>query len=154
MTAELNRDVLLVEDNPGDARLVEEAFRESGDPGRLHHVVDGVAAMEFLRRDGGYENAPRPALILLDLNLPRMSGREVLAEVKRDPVLAQLPVVALTTSQSVQDVARCYELGVNAYLVKPVDLDKFLEAIHKLNRFWFHIATLPVHRGSKTGARA
>lgn len=136
-------NILLVEDNPGDARLVEEAFRESAWQSKLHHVMDGVAAMEFLRRQGPHVKVPEPNLVLLDLNLPKMSGREVLAEVKSDPRLSHIPVIALTTSQSTHDIEQCYDLGGNAYLVKPVDLDQFLDAIRKLEEFWFSVATLP-----------
>ena len=136
-------EILLVEDNPGDARLVEEAFRASTMLRALHHVMDGVAAMEFLRREGRYTDVPEPSLVLLDLNLPKMSGREVLAEVKKDAALTHIPVIALTTSQSVHDIEQCYDLGANAYLVKPVDLDQFLESIRKLEEFWFSVATLP-----------
>ncbi len=148
MTMDPPIDILLVEDNPGDARLVEEALRESGVAYRLHHVSDGVAAVDYLFACGPHGPNPEPHVVLLDLNLPKLSGREVLSRVKDDETLTHIPIIALTTSQSQQDVAECYDLGANAYLIKPVDLDSFLATIDRLVTFWFRIATLPSHAGA------
>ena len=136
-------DILMVEDNPGDARLTEEALRESKLINRLYHARDGVEALEFVRRQGRFAGAPRPGLILLDLNLPRKDGREVLAELKSDAALKTIPVVVLTTSQAEQDIVQSYELHANCYLSKPVDLDKFLDLVHRLEDFWLTIVRLP-----------
>lgn len=136
-------EILLVEDNPDDVDLTIEAFRESQSPSRLHVVEDGVEALEFLRRRGAHADAPRPDLILLDLNLPRKSGYEVLAEVKTDPTLREIPVVVLTTSAAEADVNRSYALAANCYITKPVDLDAFFGVVRVVDRFWRDIATLP-----------
>jgi two-component system, chemotaxis family, response regulator Rcp1 len=136
-------EILLVEDNPGDARLTLEAMREAKLRNRLHVVEDGVEAMEFLRRQGRFGDAPRPDLILLDLNLPRKDGREVLAEVKADPDLKRIPVVVLTTSQSEEDVARAYDLHANCYVTKPVDLAQFMKIVAQIDEFWVKVVTLP-----------
>lgn len=136
-------DILMVEDNPGDARLTQEALKESKVYNNLHHVRDGVEAMEFLRKEGGYKDAPTPDLILLDLNLPRKDGREVLAELKAIPRLKHIPVVVLTTSEAEQDIVKSYELHANCYITKPVDLDKFVEIIHGIENFWLSIVKLP-----------
>jgi CheY-like chemotaxis protein len=135
--------ILLVEDNLGDARLVSEALRETGSGSQLRHVDDGVEALAFLRRQGAHDGAARPDLILLDLNLPRKSGREVLAEIKADDTLRRIPVVVLTSSQSDEDVLSVYTLNANCYVPKPADLDQFLAAIRSIEQFWFKTARLP-----------
>jgi two-component system, chemotaxis family, response regulator Rcp1 len=136
-------DILLVEDNPGDARLAVEALKESKLHNALHHVKDGVEAMDFLYRRGEHAGAPLPDLILLDLNLPRKDGREVLEEVKSDPDLRKVPVVILSTSQAERDMLRSYDLHANAYVVKPIDLDQFIEVVKAIEDFWFTIVRLP-----------
>ncbi len=136
-------EILLVEDNPGDVRLTVEGLKESKVRNNLHVARDGVEAMEFLRRTGRYGGAVRPDLILLDLNLPRMDGREVLAEVKSDAKLKTIPVVVLTTSRAEQDVLRSYELQANCYITKPVDLEQFIAVVKSIEDFWFTIVTLP-----------
>ena len=136
-------DILLVEDNPGDARLTIEAMREAKVRNRIHVVEDGVEAMEFLRRKGRFSDAPRPDLILLDLNLPRKDGREVLAEVKTDPDLKRIPVVVLTTSRAEEDVLRAYDLHANCYVTKPVDFEQFMRVVREIDEFWVKVVTLP-----------
>ena len=136
-------EILLVEDNPGDARLTIEAMREAKVRNRMHVVEDGVEAMAFLRRQGRYGEAPRPDLILLDLNLPRKDGREVLAEVKADPDLKRIPVVILTTSRAEEDVIRAYDLHANCYVTKPVDLAQFMKIVAQIDEFWVNVVTLP-----------
>lgn len=136
-------DILLVEDNSGDARLVAEALRESGRESRLHVVEDGVEAMRFLRRDEPYTGAVRPDLVLLDLNLPRKDGREVLADLKTDPSLKRIPVVVFTTSAAEPDILRCYELHANCFVSKPVDLDGFLGVVRHVENYWRDVAQLP-----------
>lgn len=136
-------DILLVEDNPGDARLAVEALKEGNVSNRLHVVPDGVEAMAFLRREGKYSDAPRPHLVLLDLNLPRKDGRQVLAEVKTDDLLKRIPVVVLTTSQAEQDITRSYDLHANCYITKPVDLDRFITVIRSIEDFWCTVVKLP-----------
>ena len=136
-------EILLIEDNPGDARLTQEALREGRVSNRLSEVRDGVEAMAFVRREPPYTDAPRPDLILLDLNLPRKDGREVLAELKADPRLRLIPVVVLTTSEAEQDILRTYELHGNCYITKPVDLDKFLHIVHAVENFWLAVVKLP-----------
>jgi len=136
-------EILLVEDNPGDARLTLEAMREAKVRNRIHVVEDGVEAMEFLRRQGRFGDAPRPDLILLDLNLPRKDGREVLAEVKADPELKRIPVVVLTTSRAEEDVLRAYNLHANCYVTKPVDLEQFMKIVGQIDEFWVKVVTLP-----------
>jgi two-component system, chemotaxis family, response regulator Rcp1 len=136
-------EILLVEDNPGDVRLTVEGLKESKVRNKLHVAGDGVEAMEFLRRQGRHVGAIRPDLILLDLNLPRMDGREVLAEIKSDPKLKTIPVVVLTTSRAEQDVLRSYELQANCYITKPVDLEQFIAVVRSIEDFWFTIVTLP-----------
>ena len=136
-------EILLVEDNPGDARLTLEAMREAKVRNRIHVVEDGVEAMEFLRRQGRFGDAPRPDLILLDLNLPRKDGREVLAEVKADPDLKRIPVVVLTTSRAEEDVLRAYNLHANCYVTKPVDLEQFMKIVGQIDEFWVKVVTLP-----------
>ena len=136
-------DILLVEDNPGDVELTREALHDSKVHMRLHVVSDGVEALAFLRRQGKYADVPRPDLMLLDLNLPRKDGRGVLAEVKQDPDLKQIPVVILTSSQAEQDILRAYELQANCYVTKPVDLDQFITIVRSIEQFWFTIVKLP-----------
>ncbi len=138
-------DILLVEDNPGDARLASEAFKEGGLPTQLHVVQDGIEAMAFLRREPQYAGVPRPSLVLLDLNLPRKDGREVLAELKEDPDLKRIPVIVLTTSQAEADIMRSYELHANCYIVKPVDFDQFIEVVRGIEQFWCTLVKLPPH---------
>ena len=135
--------ILLVEDNPGDARLTQEALKETSAHNCLSHVPDGVEALAFLRREGQYANCPRPDLILLDLNLPRKDGREVLAEIKRDGRLKRIPVVVLTTSQSDEDIQRVYNLAANCYVSKPVELNQFFRVVKSIQDFWLTIVTLP-----------
>ena len=134
-------EVLLVEDSPGDVRLTQEAFRESNV--QLHVAADGVEAMAFLRHEGGYRGAPRPDLILLDLNLPRMDGREVLAQIKADHSLKTIPTVILTTSESEADIVKSYQLQANCYLSKPVQLDAFESLVGSINDFWLTKFKLP-----------
>ena len=136
-------DVLLVEDNSGDARLTFETFRDANPSVKLHVVSDGVEAIEFLRRKGVHAKAPRPILILLDLNLPKMDGREVLAKLKVDPKLDTIPVVILTTSDAETDITKCYQLGTNCYLTKPVGLADFETMVKSVNDFWLTKVKLP-----------
>lgn len=136
-------NVLLVEDSPGDVRLTEEAFREANPAVRLHVTVDGVDAMAFLRRKTPYAAAPRPDMILLDLNLPKKDGREVLAEIKSDESLKRIPTVILTTSDSEQDIVMSYQLQANVYLTKPVRLEDFERLIKVISDFWLIAAKLP-----------
>ncbi len=136
-------EILLVEDNPGDARLAVEALKESKVRNNLYHVRDGVEAMDFLRRRGEYAGVTVPDLVLLDLNLPRKDGREVLEEIKEDPELKLIPVVVLTTSEAERDLVRTYDLHANAYVVKPIDLDRFIEVVQAIEDFWFAIVKLP-----------
>ncbi len=138
-------DILLVEDNPGDVRLTIEALRESKVRNNLHVATDGVEAMAFLRGEGKHANVVRPDLVLLDLNLPRKDGRQVLAEIKADPGLKTIPVVVLTTSRAEQDVLRSYELQANCYISKPVDLEQFITVVRSIEDFWLTIVTLPHH---------
>ena len=136
-------DVLLVEDNPSDVYLTQVAFRRSRTESEIHVVEDGIQAMAFLRQELPYANAPRPALVLLDLNLPRKDGYKVLAEMKADPDLRRIPVIVLTTSTAEADVDRCYESHANCYIAKPVDFDEFERVIQEIESFWFQCATLP-----------
>ena len=136
-------DILLVEDSPSDVRLTREALKDAKVLNMLHVVQDGVAAMDFLHKEGPYAGRPSPDLILLDLNLPRKDGREVLAEIKQDENLKRIPVVVLTTSRAEEDVVRSYNLHANAYVTKPVDLEQFLEVIRIIEAFWLAVVTLP-----------
>jgi two-component system, chemotaxis family, response regulator Rcp1 len=136
-------DILLVEDNPGDVRLTVEALKEGKVRNRLSVVEDGVEALAFLRQEGKYRHAPRPDVILLDLNLPRKDGRAVLAEIKADEGLRRIPVVVLTTSSSEQDILRSYDLHANCYITKPVDLEQFIEVVKGIEEFWLTIVKLP-----------
>lgn len=138
-------DILLVEDSPADVRLTREALKEAKVVNSLHVVLDGRAALDFLRQQGQYATSRRPDLILLDLNLPKKDGREVLAEIKQDEDLKRIPVVVLTTSKAEEDVVRSYNLHANAYVSKPVELKQFLEVIHALEEFWLAVVTLPPH---------
>ncbi len=140
-------NILMVEDNPGDARLTEEALKESKLANNLFHAKDGVEAMAFLRREGEHADAPQPDIVLLDLNLPRKDGREVLAEMKGDPALQHIPVVVLTTSEAESDILRSYTLHCNCYITKPVDLDKFIQIVHGIEDFWLSIVKLPARAG-------
>jgi CheY-like chemotaxis protein len=132
-----------VEDHRGDVRLTQEALKDSKVLNHMSVVVDGVEAMAFLRREGKYGNAARPDLILLDLNLPKKDGREVLAEIKADERLRSIPVVVLTTSSAEQDIVKTYDLHANCYIRKPVDLDQFIAVVRSIQEFWFAIVTLP-----------
>jgi len=136
-------DVLLVEDDPGDVVLIQEAFEYNKVHNALHIVSDGVEALEFLYRRGRYEGAPRPDLVLLDLNLPRKDGREVLEEVKADRDLRTIPVVVLTTSEAEEDILRSYDLHANAYVTKPVDFDRFIEVVRLIDDFFVTVVKLP-----------
>lgn len=135
--------ILLVEDSPGDVRLTREALRSATLPLELHVVNDGVEALEFLGRQGAFSTAPRPSLVLLDLNLPRLGGREVLKTIKDDPALMSIPVVVLTTSESATDIQQSYRLRANCYVPKPVDMDALVEVLH----FWLSVARLPQEAG-------
>jgi CheY-like chemotaxis protein len=143
MTEPKPLQILLVEDNPGDVRLTREALKD----GKMYHqlsvAVDGVEAMAFLRHEGQYADAPRPDLILLDLNLPRKDGREVLTEIKADDHLKRIPVVVLTTSAAEHDILTSYDLHANCYITKPVDLDQFLKVVQWVEDFWLTIVRLP-----------
>jgi chemotaxis family two-component system response regulator Rcp1 len=136
-------EILLIEDSPADILLTREAFEESRILNTLHVAEDGVQAMDFLRKRSAHASAPRPDLILLDLNLPRKNGREVLAEIKADPDLSKIPIVVLTTSSAEEDVLKAYDLNANCYVVKPVGFDNFMEAMQSIRHFWFSIVTLP-----------
>jgi len=136
-------DILLVEDNPGDVRLTKEALKDAKVLNEIYVAKDGVEAMEFLHKQGSCAEAPTPDMILLDLNLPRKDGREVLAEIKKDPQLKHIPVIILTTSKAEEDIIRSYNLHANAYITKPVDLNRFVEIIRTLEEFWFTIVKLP-----------
>jgi CheY-like chemotaxis protein len=138
-------DVLLVEDDPGDVAITREAFEENKVHNRLHVVSDGVAAMAFLRREGEYADVPTPDLVLLDLNLPKMDGREVLAAIKADEVLRTIPVVVLTTSDRAEDVSTSYSLHANAYVTKPVDFERFIEVVRQIDDFFVSVVKLPAH---------
>jgi two-component system, chemotaxis family, response regulator Rcp1 len=135
--------ILVVDDDPVDVRLMQEALRESKVIASMESVYDGIEAMAYLRREGQYSQARRPDLILLDLNMPRKDGREVLAEIKADPELRRIPVVILTTSSADRDVIQTYDLGANAYVVKPVDLDQLVTIVKQIEDFWFSIVRLP-----------
>ncbi|MGA2724898.1 MAG: response regulator [Bryobacteraceae bacterium] len=137
-------DILLIEDNRGDARLAQEALRDGKFRIGFHHVWDGEEAMDFLRRTGKHAGAPRPDLVLLDLNLPRLDGREVLAEIKADASLRSIPVVVLTTSSAEQDVFHSYDLHANCYITKPVTMVDFLKVVSSIQDFWLTIVKLPV----------
>ncbi|PSP78902.1 two-component system response regulator [Halobacteriales archaeon QS_1_68_20] len=136
-------DILLVEDNPGDVRLTREAFKEGGISNTLHVATDGAEALDFLHQRGKYEDAPRPDIVLLDLNLPRKNGDEVLAEINDDEDLSCMPVIVLTSSEAEEDVVRSYELQANAYLTKPVDPEEFIATVQSFKAFWLSVVRLP-----------
>jgi len=136
-------EILLVEDNPGDARLAVEALKEGKVRNNLHHAKDGVEALDILYRREGYAGMPRPDLVMLDLNLPRKDGREVLREIKADDELRLIPVVVLTTSAAERDLVKSYGLHANAYIVKPLNLDQFVEVVQSIENFWFTVVKLP-----------
>ena len=138
--------VLLVEDDSGDVMIAEEALKASRLKSKLTVVPDGVEALKYLRREGAYAEAERPDLILLDLNLPKMTGHEVLAEVKTDPALRKIPIVVLTTSQAEEDIVRTYDLHANCYIQKPVDFEQFIKVVRSIEEFWLTIVRLPPHR--------
>jgi CheY-like chemotaxis protein len=135
--------ILLVEDNPGDVRLTQEALKEAKFRNTLHVVGDGVEALAYLRQQGKYSGATRPHMVMLDLNMPRMDGREVLEAIKTDPDLRRIPVVVLTSSEAETDIAKAYELHANAYVTKPVGIDHFLEVVKSIEEFWVEIVKLP-----------
>ena len=141
--ADTDIQILLVEDNPGDVRLTVEALRGARVANELHVVGDGQAAIDYLRRRGSYSDAPRPDIVLLDLNLPRLDGREVLADIKSDPDLSMIPILVLTTSSAEEDIARSYELHANCFVSKPVDFTQFIDAVRSLEGFWLKIVKLP-----------
>jgi CheY-like chemotaxis protein len=141
--ADRTMQILLVEDSPDDVLFTREAFADADMPHQLHVVQDGDDAMSFLRQEGEHAAAPTPDLILLDLNLPRKDGREVLTEVKADPELREIPIVVLTTSSSDEDIMHSYRSYVNSYIRKPVTFDKFVEAVQAIGRYWFSLVTLP-----------
>lgn len=136
-------DLLLVEDNPGDVDLTREALEESKIHVSLHTVTDGVEALAYLRREDRYADVPRPDLVVLDLNLPKLDGREVLERVKRDPDLVSIPVVVMTSSSAEEDVVRSYELHANCFVTKPLDMDQFNKVVRSLDDFWFSVVRLP-----------
>lgn len=141
-------EILLVEDNPGDIRLTQEALREGKVLNRISVVRDGEEALAYLRREGQYREAPRPEMILLDLNLPKRNGQSVLAEIKEDPDLRRIPVVVLTSSQAEQDILATYNLHANCYITKPMDLDQFIRVVHSIESFWLTIVRLPPNGAS------
>jgi len=136
-------EILLAEDNPGDVQLTEKALEQGKIVNNLHVAEDGVEAMRFLRQEGEYADSPRPDLMLLDLNMPRMDGQEVLEEMDEDAVLRRIPVVVLTSSEAEEDIVQSYELNANAYLTKPVDFDGFMEVIESIEEFWLAVVKLP-----------
>jgi chemotaxis family two-component system response regulator Rcp1 len=136
-------EILMVEDNLGDVRLTQEALKEGKVLNNMHVAEDGVEAMAFLRREGKYADAPRPDVILLDLNLPKKDGREVLAEIKEDPNLRRIPVVVLTVSKAEEDILKTYDLNANCYITKPINLDQFIKVVKSIEEFWLTIVTLP-----------
>jgi CheY-like chemotaxis protein len=136
-------EILLVEDNPGDARLTREALSQSKVRNNLHRASDGEEALAFLRRQGSFAGAPTPDLILLDLNLPRRDGREVLEDIKSDPALKHIPVVILTSSQAEEDIIRSYQLHANCFITKPVDLEQLTKVVQGIEQFWFTLVKLP-----------
>ena len=136
-------EILLVEDNPADIRLTTEILKDAKLCNTLHVARDGIEAMQFLRQEGTFVDMPRPDLILLDLNLPRMDGRDVLRDIKKDATLKRIPVVILTTSDAEQDILKSYDLNANCYITKPVDLEQFSKVVHSIEDFWFSIVKLP-----------
>jgi len=136
-------EILLVEDSPSDAKLTKEALKEGKIANNLNHVIDGVEAMEYLRQKSRFTKAKRPDLIMLDLNLPRKDGREVLRELKNDPLLKTIPIIVLTTSRADKDILQSYELNANCYITKPVDFPNFIDVIKSIEQFWLAVVTLP-----------
>ncbi len=136
-------EILLIEDNPGDVRLTKEALKECKISNKLHIALDGIEAMDFLFKKEKFKNSPRPDVILLDLNLPKKDGREVLAEIKQDKDLRRIPVVILTTSKSEEDVIKTYNLHANCYISKPIDMEQFIKVVKSIGDFWFTIVKLP-----------
>jgi CheY-like chemotaxis protein len=147
-------EILLVEDNPGDVRLTQEAFRDGRINNTLHVVTDGKEALDFLYHRGEYSDAPCPNIVLLDLNLPRMDGHEVLAEIRNDPELNHVPVIILTSSEAQEDVVQSYELQSNAYLTKPVAPDEFVDLVRTFEEFWLTLVRLPPTPGGSDGNKA
>jgi chemotaxis family two-component system response regulator Rcp1 len=141
-------EIMLVEDNPADVRLTRETLKEGKVRNNLHVASDGVEALAWLRREGKYARAPRPDMVLLDLNLPKKDGREVLAEIKSDPDLARIPVIVLTMSQSEQDILEAYEHRANCFITKPINLDEFIKVIRSIEDFWLTIVKLPERNGA------
>ncbi len=144
MTSNRSVDILLVEDNPADIDLTKEAFEECKFLNNLHIISDGENALAFLRKEKNFRDKPRPDLILLDLNLPKIDGREILAEIKNDDNLKQIPVVILTTSESKEDITEMYKLHANCYITKPVDINQFIKVVQSIGDFWFSIVKLPL----------
>jgi CheY-like chemotaxis protein len=138
-----NQPILLVEDSPEDFEATERALRKAGLKNPIHRCADGEEALDFLHRRGRHADAPRPGIVLLDLNLPGTDGREVLSEIKADPMLKQIPVVVLTTSSDQRDIDACYKSGANSYIQKPVDMDGFIKAIERLHGYWLEVVILP-----------
>lgn len=136
-------EILLIEDNPGDIRITQEAFKEAGVTNQLRVVTDGVEALAYLRQEAPFNNAPRPDLILLDLNMPGKDGREVLADIKNDNTLKKIPVIILTTSEADDDILNSYNLHANCYIPKPIDLDDFIDVIRSIEDFWLTVVVLP-----------
>ncbi|MGR3310258.1 MAG: response regulator [Candidatus Brocadiales bacterium] len=139
-------EILMVEDGPGEVRLTKEVFKDCTVRNKVHVAEDGVEAMAFLRKEGKYADAVRPDLILLDLNLPRKDGREVLKEIKSDEKLKSIPIIILTVSNTEEDIIKTYNLHTNSYIIKPMDLDEFVEVVKSIQKFWFVIAKLPPRR--------
>ena len=137
--------ILLIEDNPGDVRLTIEALKEAKIMNSMHVADDGIEALSFLKKEGIYKDKPRPDLIILDLNLPKKDGREVLGEIKSDDSLKQIPIVILTTSEAEEDIIKSYELHANCYITKPVDMEQFIKVVKSVGEFWFSIVILPPH---------
>ena len=140
-------EIFLIEDNPGDVRLTIEALKECKILNNLHVAVDGIEAMSYLNKEGKFKDEPRPDLIILDLNLPKKDGREVLGEIKEDESLKKIPVVILTTSEAEQDILRSYELHANCYITKPVNMNQFIKVVKSISDFWFSIVLLPPSEG-------
>jgi chemotaxis family two-component system response regulator Rcp1 len=136
-------EILLVEDNPGDYRLAEEVFKEAKVNNTMHIITDGAEAIKFLKKEGKYKDSPRPDLILLDLNLPKKDGKEVLADIKADENLKRIPVVILTVSSNEEDIIKSYDLHANAFITKPIDLDQFIKVVRSIEDFWLSIVKLP-----------
>lgn len=151
-TTMMPAEILLVEDSPSDIRLTEKVMADARIANNLHVVRDGLEAIAFVRGEAPYESMPRPDLVLLDLNLPRIDGREVLHTIKSDPELHRMPVVVLTTSREEQDVLRSYELQANSYISKPIDLGEFIDVVRSIEGYWLNIVRLPRHGGTETGA--